>query len=104
MRVIELHKAEEKRSFVCDAVVFGDLLLHVLFQECHVAQETASEGSQELKEQLDLGVVAPEEKCTIFISRLKKENIFHLHFPCYVHVMSGIMEHSFHVQVFRHIH
>lgn len=45
VRVIELNKAEEERPFVCDAVVFRDLLLHVLLQEGHVAQEAAGEGS-----------------------------------------------------------
>lgn len=50
MWVIELHEAEEERSFVCDAVVLGDLLLHVLLQEGHVAQKATSEGSQKLKE------------------------------------------------------
>lgn len=28
--VVELNKAEEERPFVCDAVVFGDFILHVL--------------------------------------------------------------------------
>lgn len=60
VRVVELHKTEEERPFVCDAVVFGDLLLHVLFQEGHVAQEAAGEGPEKLKEQLDLGVIASE--------------------------------------------
>ncbi len=48
--VIELHEAEEECSFVCDAVVLWDLLLHVFLQEGHVAQEATSEGSQKLKE------------------------------------------------------
>lgn len=69
MWVIELHKAEEECSFVRDAVVLGDLLLHVLLQEGHIAQEAASEGSQQLKEQLNLRVVASEGKCTTLVSK-----------------------------------
>ena len=59
MRVVELDKAEEERTFVGDAVVLGDLILHVLLQEGHVAEEAAGEGPQQLEEQLDLGVVTP---------------------------------------------
>lgn len=71
MWVIELYKAEEERSFVCDAVVLGDLFLHVLLQEGHIAQEATSEGSQKLKEQLNLRVVASEGKCTTLVSKSK---------------------------------
>lgn len=57
--IIELNKAKEEGSFVGDAVVLGDFFLHILFQEGHIAEEAASEGSQELEEQLNLGVIAP---------------------------------------------
>lgn len=56
-----------------DAVVLGDLLLHVLLQEGHIAQEAASEGSQQLKEQLNLRVVASEGKCTTLVSISKRK-------------------------------
>ena len=57
--VVEFHEAEEEGPFLGDAVVAGDLFLHVLLEEGHVAQEAAREGPQQLEEQLDLQVVPP---------------------------------------------
>ena len=59
MGVVELHEAEEEGPFLGDAVVAGDLLLHVLLEEGHVAQEASREGPEQLEEQLDLQVVPP---------------------------------------------
>ena len=49
MGVIELNKAEEEGTLVNDGVVPGDLLLHVLLQEGHVAKEATREGPQQLE-------------------------------------------------------
>ena len=54
VRVVELDEAEEQCPFLGDGVVPGNLLLHVLLQEGHVAQEATREGPQQLEQQLDL--------------------------------------------------
>ena len=52
--VIELDEAEEQGPLLGDGVVLRNLLLHVLLQEGHVAEEASCEGPQQLEQQLDL--------------------------------------------------
>lgn len=44
--VIKLYEAEKEGTLLSDAVIFGDLFFHILFQEGHVAEEATSEGSE----------------------------------------------------------
>lgn len=60
--IVELNEAEEQGAFLSDGVVPGNLLLHVLLQEGHVAKEATRKGPQQLEQQLDLGVVTPIKK------------------------------------------
>lgn len=61
VRIIKLNKTEEQGPFLGNGVISGNLLLHILLQECHVAQETTRKGPQQLKQQLNLRIVAPVE-------------------------------------------
>lgn len=44
--VIKLYETEKEGTLLSDAVIFGDLFFHILFQEGHIAEEATSEGSE----------------------------------------------------------
>lgn len=55
--VIEVHKAKKQGTLLSDAVIFGNLFLHVLFQECHVAEKTTGKGPEQLEQQFYVSVI-----------------------------------------------
>lgn len=55
--VAEVHKTEKQGTLLSDAVVFGNLFLHVLFQERHVAEKTTGKGPEQLEEQFYVSVI-----------------------------------------------
>lgn len=55
--VIEVHKAKKQGTFLRNVVIFGNLFLHILFQERHVAEKTTGEGPEQLEQQFYIAVI-----------------------------------------------